>query len=336
MSYKIVDAIKKTRGVPGRIKRVLEAYASFADKDGTNIFASKEAVARRAGVSRDTVYRNTEDCLRIGVLVPARNHTCRQRRCNKGMTHFTGTQGHYTCVYFIDLALLQNAETQVSAKCRKDYVAKCRKVHSAKSDTTRSLKDPAPLTTFADDPSATRSVAAMNERMYEGFPPPAEENLEPPEVCEQENLPVLQNGEPCTDEVVLDHLRRCFPAYRTAMPSPEDYRLMREVVVTCDEGCCYPSDLVAHAERHNADPRYVPRSVRRLHAAVCGPNVSVTDSLLQRHKRHCAPDCRECRARLKDAKCQRCGKQAAVQPDGTATYCSECLRLTQQRVRAAK
>jgi hypothetical protein len=55
MSFKIVDVIKKTKGISGKHKRVLEAWASFANKDGTNIFCAKDAAAKRAGVSRDLV-----------------------------------------------------------------------------------------------------------------------------------------------------------------------------------------------------------------------------------------------------------------------------------------
>jgi hypothetical protein len=96
MSYKIRDQIAKLKGVPAKHKRVLDAWASFADKDGTNIYASKEAVAERAGISRWTVYRNTDDLVDIGVLV------------DTGDTHKYGA-GHYTTVYRIDIAMLQNA-----------------------------------------------------------------------------------------------------------------------------------------------------------------------------------------------------------------------------------
>jgi hypothetical protein len=42
MSYRIRDQIAKLKGVPGKYKRVLDAWASFADKDGSNIHPSKD------------------------------------------------------------------------------------------------------------------------------------------------------------------------------------------------------------------------------------------------------------------------------------------------------
>ncbi|MGE5114533.1 MAG: hypothetical protein ACM3JB_27040 [Acidobacteriaceae bacterium] len=102
MSFRLVDRIKKT-DLPGKYKRVLEAWVSFGNKDGTSIRPSKEAVAKRAGISRRTVYRRTDDLIAVGILVPESDENGNERR------HYYGN-GHYATVYHI------NAE----ALCQKD------------------------------------------------------------------------------------------------------------------------------------------------------------------------------------------------------------------------
>lgn len=130
MSRKLATTIKDS-AIPGKWKRVAEAYAAFANNDGTNIYPSKEKLGKKAGCSPDTVYRWTPDLLECGLLAHAHEHTCRIENCNKGATHFTGEWGHYTTVYKMDISFLQNAETHLSAKYLKVCAAKCRKVPSA-------------------------------------------------------------------------------------------------------------------------------------------------------------------------------------------------------------
>ncbi|HXJ88742.1 MAG TPA: hypothetical protein VMS18_18120 [Candidatus Binatia bacterium] len=145
MSRKLATQIKDSK-VPGKWKRVLEAYAAFANNDGTNIFASKEKLAAKAGAaSPDTIYRNTPDLLACGVLEVATTHTCKVPNCNGGSTHFTGAWGHYTTAYNLVIGSLQNAETYLSEKYQKVRAAKCRKVGSANCGTTQALQEtPAP------------------------------------------------------------------------------------------------------------------------------------------------------------------------------------------------
>ena len=64
MSRKLVTIIKDSK-IPGKWKRVLEAYAAFANNDGTNIYASQGKVLRklvlaagRSGVSPPTCQRS--------------------------------------------------------------------------------------------------------------------------------------------------------------------------------------------------------------------------------------------------------------------------------------
>lgn len=140
MSRKLATQIKDS-AIPGKWKRIAEAYAAFANNDGTNIYPSKEKLGKKAGCGPDTVYRQTPDLLACGLLSCAQSHTCRVENCNEGATHFTGVWGHYTVVYNLHIENLQNAETYLSAKYRKVCAAKCRKVGAANCDATQALKE---------------------------------------------------------------------------------------------------------------------------------------------------------------------------------------------------
>ena len=153
MSYRIVDAIKKNKVLPGKCKRVLEAWASFANADGTNIRPSKEKVAERAGISRWTCYRRTDDLLRAGILVADLNPDGSEKR------RFYA-RGHYTTYYHIDLAVLQDAtllKEKLWSKTAKTRCSKTAKSNVAKGDATIPL-DQDPI----DDPSSV-STAVKKE-----------------------------------------------------------------------------------------------------------------------------------------------------------------------------
>jgi hypothetical protein len=141
MSMKLVTKIKDIKGIPGKYKRVLEAWAAFANHDGTNIFASKESVASKAGISKWTVFRNTDDLVAISVLQEAQSHTCKTEECDKGAWHYAGN-GHYTRAYNIGVAELQNA-TQLAEKLSSKMLlgqgSKMPKSKVAKSHATQSL-----------------------------------------------------------------------------------------------------------------------------------------------------------------------------------------------------
>jgi hypothetical protein len=181
MSRKLATTIKDS-AIPGKYKRVLEAYAAFANNDGTNIYAAKEKLGKKAGASPDTIYRNTPDLLACGILSIAESHTCKVGNCNKGATHFTGRWGHYTTAYKIDINFLQNAETYLSAKCLKVNAAKCRKVGVANCGTTQALNQtPAPssLGTKDKDSSALTSVSEKGSK-FSTPPRPASPEKEKP------------------------------------------------------------------------------------------------------------------------------------------------------------
>lgn len=134
MSRKLATRIKDS-AIPGKYKRVLEAYAAFANNDGTNIYPKQPRLAAKASCSVDTIGRQTPDLLACGVLKHAKSHVCKQARCNKGATHWWGQQGKFSLVYEIDVLNLQSAEEYLSAKCGKVKFAECGQVLSAKCGT---------------------------------------------------------------------------------------------------------------------------------------------------------------------------------------------------------
>jgi hypothetical protein len=156
MSRKLATTIKDS-AIPGKYKRVLEAYAAFANNDGTNIRPSQQQLGNKAGTSRWTFGRNTAALIEAGILRRAQSHTCKVKECNKGTTHFTGTWGRYTLVYEIDISLLQNAERYLGAKQQKVNGAKCRKVMGANCYTTQAL----PLTPAPASLGITENSSAL-------------------------------------------------------------------------------------------------------------------------------------------------------------------------------
>jgi hypothetical protein len=163
MSRKLATTIKDS-AIPGKYKRVLEAYAAYANNDGTNIRPSQRQLAGKAGTSPDTIQRNTPDLIASGILRRAASHTCKVAACNKGGTHFTGTWGRWTIVYNLDISLLQNAVNYLTTICGKVNAAKCRKVKTAKCGTTQALKNnSAPLGTENNSSALTSGKEVTKE-----------------------------------------------------------------------------------------------------------------------------------------------------------------------------
>jgi hypothetical protein len=140
MSRRLVSLIQDTKKLPGRFKRVLMALASYANNDGTNVFPSKAAVGDKAGISKWTVYRNLDPLLEAGVLFEATSHKCRNPACN-GPQHYI-SNGHWTQVYNLDVATLQNAtllREKLGSKMLLGQGSKTPKSKVAKGDATQSL-----------------------------------------------------------------------------------------------------------------------------------------------------------------------------------------------------
>lgn len=133
MSYKIVDQIKKTN-MPAPLKKVLEAYASFGNKDGTSIRPTEASVGNRASASRSTISRRTQTLVRDGLLVHDRDEH------GIFLKHAYGENGVWAYVYHIDAkkltdpALVAHWETE-----REAFIEKCRE-SGAKNFTTRWAK----------------------------------------------------------------------------------------------------------------------------------------------------------------------------------------------------
>jgi hypothetical protein len=186
MSRKLATAIKES-AIPGKYKRILEAYASFANNDGTNIRPSQKQLGKRAGTSDDTVQRNTPDLLASTILRRAETHTCKVSSCNKGSWHFTGTWGRSTKVYEIQIENMQNAASYLTAKCDLVNAAKCRKVKAAKCGTTQALRTtPVPSSPGITDNSSVLANGLVSKEVSEA--PLAslttslgQENQKPPE-----------------------------------------------------------------------------------------------------------------------------------------------------------
>ena len=165
----------KDSAIPGKWKRIAEAYAAFANNDGTNIYPTRENLGKKAGCGKDTVYRQTPDLLACGLLSRAQSHTCRVQNCNKGATHFTGVWGHYTVVYDLHIEELQNAETYLLAKYREVCAAKCRQVGAANCDATQALKEtPAPASPSLGT-SDSSALTSGRKKESEQVPPPADQ-----------------------------------------------------------------------------------------------------------------------------------------------------------------
>jgi hypothetical protein len=102
-----------------------------------------------------------------------------------------------------------------------------------------------------------------------------------------------------------EHLQACFR--KLMNPSAEDLRLMYEVCLKCEGQCCFPESLVEYAQQHHTSEKtrgMVPRDVKHLWTAVCGPKVSPSNGLIAQFKDH-PLDCRKCEHRKRnDAKRQ--------------------------------
>lgn len=178
MSRTLATQIKDS-AIPGKWKRIAEAYAAFANNDGTNIYPTRENLGKKAGCGKDTVYRQTPDLLACGLLSHAQSHTCRVENCNKGATHFTGVWGHYTVVYNLHIENLQNAETYLLAKYREVGAAKCRKVGAANCDATQALKEtPAPATPTLGTPDSS-ALTGGSKKESKQVPPSASSSPSP-------------------------------------------------------------------------------------------------------------------------------------------------------------
>jgi hypothetical protein len=134
---------------------------------------------------------------------------------------------------------------------------------------------------------------------------------------------------------VVEEMRRCFPGFREVDPSVDEVLLMREIIAKCDDFCMYPRTAMEYAKKHKRNPKdaaLIPRSIKQLHKAICGKDVSTTNGLLAQTKEHDPRNCGTCLMEIRNKACARCGKTPVVlAPDGTANYCGNCNSLPTYR-----
>ena len=181
MSRKLATIVKDSK-IPGKYKRVLEAYAAFANNDGTNIYASQERIGGKASSSRRTIVRITPDLIASGVLRHGENHTCKVKGCNGGSKHYCGHNGKWTNVYEINLGLVQNVPNLLETNCLKACESKCRKPRETICLTDSGIKGtPAPAAPTLGKQQDSSAVPAEIVSERASSPPAAAAVLTPSE-----------------------------------------------------------------------------------------------------------------------------------------------------------
>jgi len=167
MSYKIVHAIKKSK-LPAPLKRVLEAYVSFGNADGTNIRPTQAKVGERASCSRRTVERYTPVLVGLGVLVHDRNEDGTYK------TYNYPKPGVWAFVYHADIAPLLKPEVIAGFDFQREALSEKRRKAVAKAARNRSKMAETPPDTLAESPSdilAETYPDSLSHRPEEVFPP---------------------------------------------------------------------------------------------------------------------------------------------------------------------
>lgn len=133
MSYKIVDQIKKSH-VPATLKKVLEAYVTFGNRDGTSIRPTEAAVAERASASRITISRRTQTLVALGLLV----HDLDEK--GYWLKYAYGENGVWAYVYHADASKLKDPALIAQWEERQNEISKKRREAGAKNTTTKWAK----------------------------------------------------------------------------------------------------------------------------------------------------------------------------------------------------
>ncbi len=129
-----------------------------------------------------------------------------------------------------------------------------------------------------------------------------------------------------------EELKECFPAFKDAMPSEKEIRLMQEIIVRLDVHRVLASELMRYAVKHKQDaPALIPRSVKALHKAVT--EGSTTNGLIAQTKGHDPKTCGICKKELAALPCARCNGSTYGKPtiEHGEPFCSECMKLPSYR-----
>lgn len=131
---------------------------------------------------------------------------------------------------------------------------------------------------------------------------------------------------------ILLRMGDCWSAFKhSAVPNADEFRLFIDILAKCDDNSCYPSEPMAWAQTHILNPKLLGalRSVKGLHKAICGADVSSTNGLLAQYKDHCKNPkaCGICLKKVQGIKCAMgtCKNWVELGYDGEPTqYCKQC------------
>ena len=133
MSYKIVDQIKKS-SLSSTLKPILEAYASFGNRDGTSIRPTEAAVGKRAGKSRGVVSRHTQTLVALGLLVHDKDEHGIYFR------HAYDRPGVWAYCYHVDASKLTDPASVEQWETQKNELIEKRRAAGAKNTKTKWVK----------------------------------------------------------------------------------------------------------------------------------------------------------------------------------------------------
>ena len=228
MSFLLVNKVKKSN-LPGPLKAVLEAYLTYANKDGTSIRPTAKKVANRAGKSQSTVHHITPEIVRLGLLV----HDLDQD--GNWLTHDYDKHGTWAYVYHANLSALDNPHLVSGWELKKSIISEKRRT-ARKGRGSRQLElfgvckfaDPSsckfaetgyvkiadpgsvkiadrPYPTLLDqtlvDPSAASAAEETNELTNEELAPLAPDSEEKPAQVVSGNLVDLESLHPFVSDL---------------------------------------------------------------------------------------------------------------------------------------
>ena len=133
MSFRLVDKIKKSN-LPGPLKKVLEAYVSFGNSDGTSIRPTADKVAERAGCGQRTVQRHTPTIVNLGLLVHERDEH------GNYLTYSYPKDGVWAYVYHADLSPLANPAVVEGFERKRQAVKDARRRAQKNGSRSRQLE----------------------------------------------------------------------------------------------------------------------------------------------------------------------------------------------------
>lgn len=133
------------------MKRILEAYCSFANRDGTNVRASETHVGKRASCSRCTVSRWTRVLIAHNLLVHVRNSDGTPK------TH-DYENGKWAYCYHINASALTDDKNQESWAVYQQDINEKRRIAAKKNTKTKFQKG-----------NQVATTSKMLKRDYEQF-----------------------------------------------------------------------------------------------------------------------------------------------------------------------